>query len=400
MGVITRSATDQSGWSVQTSDGTAHLILSEAELVTAELPVGELEGVSVAVHPLEPGQPIPPEVTQSAHILVVEVRCDQDASLRRLACLRADHPHLAIIAAIRSPTVALVKQLLHSGVDDVVALPLATAELTQSLAQLRAKIDAARGSGPRGRIISVIGSVGGVGSTMLVTQAANLRAFGRAGAPEQTCLFDLDVQFGSAASYLGLTPKLSLTDLLEAGSRVDGALLRAAMTETPDGLHVVAAPTDIVPMDCVDPDQIYRLVDLASREFETVFLDLPNVWSNWSLSLIARSDTVLLVVEMTIASLRHARRQLALLAAEGIASDRIIIVANRIQKRLFRTIDLKDAAQALGHPVDHRITDDEALVGAALNQGVSLRSLKPGSAVEKEIQSILAACEARVEQGA
>jgi len=155
-----------------------------------------------------------------------------------------------------------------------------------------------------------------------------------------------------------------------------------------------------VPMENVDPDQIYRLVDLASREFGTVFLDLPSVWTNWSLSLIAQSDVVLLVVEMSIASLRHARRQLALLTAEGLADDRIIIVANRIQKRLFRTIDLKDATQALGHRVDHRITDDVALVGTALDQGVCLRSLKSGSAVEKDIQSILAACEARAERGA
>lgn len=400
MGVITRSGTDQSGWSVQTAEGTAHLILSEAELVTAELPIGELEGFPVAVHPLDPGHPIPAEIMQSAHILVVEVRCDQDASLQRLACLRADHPQLALVAAIRSPTVALVKQLLHSGVDDVVALPLTTAELAQSLGQLRAKVAAARGAARRGQIISVIGSVGGVGSTMLATQAARLRASSRAGTAEQTCIFDLDVQFGCVAGYLGLTPKLSLADLLEAGSRVDSALLRASMTAMPDGLQVVSSPSEIVPVESIDPDQIYRLVDLASHEFETVFLDLPNVWTNWSLSLIARSDVVLLVVEMTIASLRHARRQLALLAAEGLADDRVIIVANRIQKRLFRTIDLKDAAQALGRPVNYRIADDGALVGAALDQGVSLRSLKPGSAVEKDIQSILAACEARVEQGA
>ena len=35
------------------------------------------------------------------------------------------------------------------------------------------------------------------------------------------------------------------------------------------------------------------------REFGTVFVDLPTNWTNWSLSLLARSDLVLLVTEMT-----------------------------------------------------------------------------------------------------
>lgn len=397
MGVISRAATDPNGWTIRAADGVAHLMLSEVELVGAELPTGELDGFPVVLHQLDAGQDIPAEILHEAPILVIEVRCDMDASIRRLARLRADHPHLPLVAAIRAPNVALVKQLLQCGVDDVIALPLVLSELSQSLGQMRTKLAAARSECPRGQIISVLGSVGGVGSTMLATQAANLHA---AQSGRQVCLFDLDVQFGCVASYLGLSPKLTLKDLLEAGSRVDTALLRASMTTTSEGLHVVPAPGEIMPIESVDPDQVYRLIDIASREFGTVFVDLPNVWTNWSLSMIARSDVVLLVIEMSIASLRHARRQLALLAAEGLADDRVIIVANRIQKRLFRTIDLKDAEAALDHPVSQRVTNDFALVGAALDQGVTVRSLKPGSAVEKDIQSILAACEARVEQGA
>ncbi len=40
----------------------------------------------------------------------------------------------------------------------------------------------------------------------------------------EACLVDLDVQFGDVAFQLGLRPKLSLVDLLEAGARLDGDL--------------------------------------------------------------------------------------------------------------------------------------------------------------------------------
>src|SRR3546814_5074819 len=87
-------------------------------------------------------------------------------------------------------------------------------------------------------------------------------------------LLDLDLQFGNAALYLGLSPTLSVADVIAAGARADGALLRSTTTEHPSGLHVVAAPPDIIPLESVSAEQMSDILDLARQEFSNVLVDL------------------------------------------------------------------------------------------------------------------------------
>ena len=67
-------------------------------------------------------------------------------------------------------------------------------------------------------MVSVIKSVGGVGATALLSQLAIRFAENEASCGREACLIDLDVQFGDVAFQLGLRPKLTLADLLEAGN--------------------------------------------------------------------------------------------------------------------------------------------------------------------------------------
>ena len=157
-----------------------------------------------------------------------------------------------------------------------------------------------------GRFSSVIKSVGGVGATALLSQLAIRFAQHEAAHGREACLIDLDVQFGDVAFQLGLQPKLSLADLLEAGARLDGDLLRATTTDHPSGVKVIAAPSEMMPLEGIPNEQLLQIVELAAREFGTVFVDLPTNWTNWSLSLVARSDLVLLVTELTVAGLNRA----------------------------------------------------------------------------------------------
>src|SRR3546814_6087201 len=68
----------------------------------------------------------------------------------------------------------------------------------------------------------------------------------------------------------------------------------------------------------VSAEQMSDILDLARQEFSNVLVDLPGSWTNWSLSLVARADAVCLITEMSIPSLRQARRQLDMLAAQDL----------------------------------------------------------------------------------
>ena len=115
-----------------------------------------------------------------------------------------------------------------------------------------------------------------------------------------------------------------------------------------------------------------QIVELATREFGTVFVDLPTNWTNWSLSLVARSDLVLLVTELTVAGLNRAKRQLDLLESQDLGELDVRVVVNRYEKSLARTIRPADVREALGRDIAYTIANDFALMRAAIDRGVPI----------------------------
>ena len=93
----------------------------------------------------------------------------------------------------------------------------------------------------------------------------------------------------------------------------------------------------MMPMEGMPTDHLLHIVELATREFGTVFVDLPTNWTNWSLSLVAQSDLVLLITELTVASINRAKRQLVLLETQGIGDVDVRVVVNRFDKSMART---------------------------------------------------------------
>jgi pilus assembly protein CpaE len=294
------------------------------------------------------------------------------------------------VAAVHDPALPVVRALLRAGAHDVITLPLDPQELAATLAQIRE--DAAKGEAElvsRGRVVSVVKSVGGVGATALLTQTAALYSEREGHNGRETCLFDLDIQFGSAATYLGLAPAMGLRDLLEAGSRVDASMLRTTAARHSSGLDVFAAPADMMPLEAVDGDEICDLIDIAADEYDTVFVDLPGNWTNWSLSVVARSDLVLLVTELSIASLRQGRRVLDLIREQDLSEAKVQVVMNRVEHKLFGSINLRDAATALRRPVSFTVTNDFWLMSTALDQGVMLAEVKAKNRIGRDLETLI-----------
>ena len=236
-------------------------------------------------------------VLAGAAAAVVQVSEGDDRSIARFKQLAEGS--VPLIAAAYEPSMKLVRALVRAGAHDVVPLPLDPEELEAALDPIRRMVGAhaARPRSGLQKVVTVIKSEGGVGATALISQLATRFAARRGGAGREACLIDLDVQFGDAALHLGLQPALTFSDLLEAGKRLDGDLMRSIAARHPSGLRVISAPREIMPLESLTSDQLLSILDIATAEFGTVFVDLPTNWTNWSMSLLARSDIVLLVTE-------------------------------------------------------------------------------------------------------
>src|SRR3546814_3846257 len=85
---------------------------------------------------LAAGAPVPPQLAADAKAIIIEVQPDNDASMARLAGLRAANPKLMLVAAVRDAQIAVVRALLRSGINDVIELPLRAHDLPALLDEI------------------------------------------------------------------------------------------------------------------------------------------------------------------------------------------------------------------------------------------------------------------------
>jgi pilus assembly protein CpaE len=389
MTVFSQSQT-KSGWRPQKREIPVRLYLTGAEGNTADLVDVRAAGLPLELNLVPITDWIDPDELGGTAAAIIQVDADTPASIKRFQKL-ASTVETPLIAAAYDPPLTLVRSLLRTGACDVLPLPLELSDVEASLSQLQervrstASVETARA---QGKIISMMKAVGGVGATTLNAQLASRFAGREEVLGRDVCLLDLDLQFGDAAFQLGLRPNLSVSDLLNAGSRLDGSLIRATSTRHSSGLHVIAAPAELMPVEGHSSDSFIHIVDAAAREFGTTFVELPTNWTNWSLSVLARSDLVLLVAELTVTSLHRARRQLELVRSEGLGDLEIRVVINRFEKSQLRTIRASDVREALGHDIAQTIANDPAIMRTASDRGVTIDEVKRKSCVGRDIDCL------------
>ncbi|WP_309601514.1 pilus assembly protein CpaE [Sphingomonas sp.] len=385
MSVINPNEASKS-WRTQRREPTVILYLSGADGDASSLIGARVGGFALTLALLSETDRIDPADLGAASAAVIQVNRDQPESVARFQQLAAA-TRTPLIAAAFEPPLAFVRSLIRAGAHDVVPLPLDVADLEAALAPIRDSLASDNAFAQTGgaKVVSIIKSVGGVGATALLTQLGIRFCEQEAAHGRQACLIDFDVQFGDAAFQLGLQPNLSLADLIDAGARIDGDMLRATMTSHSSGLQVLAAPPDVTPLESLSSDQLLEIVELAAREFGTVFVDLPTNWTNWSLSILARSDVVLLVTEMTVASLSRARRQLDLIRSQELDENNVRVVVNRFEKGLLKTVRMTDVRDSLGRDVAFTIANEHALMSAAIDRGIPIVELKRKSTLMRDL---------------
>jgi len=375
-------------WKASKREAALQVYLSAAEGDAAELATAKLAGFPVVLTILPADEWIDTEDIARAPAAIVEVDSDSATSIKRFENL-AKSAETVLFAASHEPPLTLVRSLLRTGARDVIPLPLTKSDVEAALAALDVSaLKSAEAAAPvHAKLVTFVKSVGGVGATALLTQLAIRFAESEAKRGREVCLIDLDVQFGDAAFQLGLQPKFSLVDLFEAGTRLDGHLLRATTIKHSSGLNVIAAPADMLPLEGIAGDHLLEIVETATREFGTVFVDLPTNWTNWSLSLVARSELVILVTELTVAGLNRARRQLDLFKSQDLDVE-VRIVVNRYDRIMARTVSLADAKRVLDRDIAYTVENDFPLMRSAIDRGLPIHEIKRRSPLARDLDTL------------
>ena len=135
---------------------------------------------------------------------------------------------------------------------------------------------------------------------------------------------------------LDLEPSGEMVEIIRDPARLDGALLRASMTQHKSGLFVLPAPSEFVPLDALPVAAVVKLIELARAEFDFVVIDLPLAAPRWLEAVLQQTDQLLLVSQLNVAAIRQTRRLLDFLKEEGLYELPVSVVLEPLRLALQR----------------------------------------------------------------
>ncbi len=294
---------------------------------------------------------------------VVLVNLDPDAAdmLLSMQHLPRSHPQVAFFAMSQVLDPQLLMRSMSLGVREFIPLPMTEQVLKDALERLAAS----HGEGHRARVIQVVPSTGGCGSTTIACNvASSLAAQGY-----RTVLIDLDLVRGDVAGAFDVRPSYTIADVMESSDRVDQQIVENALiTHDKTGLRILGRPDMIEETQRVSQTGVQKLIGLLARMNDYVVIDGVMSMDPIYSTAVAASDVTLLTMQLNVPSAKNAERYVAALRRSGIESTRIKVIVNRFVKRGW-DIAPGEVERALGLDIAYTVPNDFKTAIAAINYG-------------------------------
>lgn len=275
--------------------------------------------------------------------------------------------------------VALYRDIVGLGVNDYFVKPVAVDALAGALAAMTAPEKVDKSDVRTTPVTAFVGVRGGVGASTAAVSAAWLMA---CKFEKKTVLFDLDLNFGTAALMLDLEPGRGLSEALANPDRIDELFLARAMVRFSDNLMVLSAEESLDQSSRLDRDAIAAMNDLLRVGFDEIVWDVPRAQLQADAAILAGADRVVLVSDASLAGLRDTKQ---IIAAVTTAAPDARIVVTLAQTGRFKGAEVEkaDFEGTLGRPVDHVVPFDTKSLARAASEAAALSQAAPNGAAAK-----------------
>jgi pilus assembly protein CpaE len=347
---------------------------------------------------------------ESLEFVAIALNADDESDLARvvatIATAKAREIKVILIAEGVSPGV--LHQLLKVGADDFVPYPLPENALHEAIERLRqapvapppleypeeqVQVPAFRPKGDRdGVVLPVHALAGGTGATTFAVNLAwELANVTKDGAP-RVCLLDLDFQRGSVSTYLDLPRREAIYELLSDTSSMDSESLLQAMLTFNGKLHVLTAPSEMLPLDIVSSEDINRLIDIARANFDFVVVDMPATVVQWTEAVLHQAHLYFAMLELDMRSAQNTLRMIRALKSEELPFEKLRYVLNRAPKftDLSGKSRVKRLAESLDITLECQLPDGGRQVTQSNDHGLPLSETAAKNPLRKEITKLAA----------
>jgi len=288
---------------------------------------------------------------------------------------------LAVFAVSESTDGQLILKAMRMGVKEFLPRPIDTNALKEAIDRITInQVETTT----QGRLITVVGTSGGVGATMITTNlAVELAALSQ----RKVTIVDLDYRYGQVATLLDIDPKYTLADLCGSPEALESQVIGRALTRHDTGVQVLGRPNHLAEADTITAAACMGVFSNLIQLSEYVIADGPTRFDVGGKSVLALSDMTLLIVQALVPCVRNALRLIQSMRDNGYNLDRAQLICNRIGRGSGH-LSVDDVTETLGLELFATIPDDWEAASGAINLGEPLLTHSPKSKLRIAIQEI------------
>lgn len=283
--------------------------------------------------------------------------------------------------------VSTVVEFFRMGALDFLTDPVKPEEmkrLIQKVIDLESKVEA--NGDQKHHLVGFFSSKGGVGSTLLSVNTAVELAQKNVG---KVLLLDLVLQHGNITDLLDVTPKYTITDLVENFDRLDTNLLENSIAKHASGLYVLPCPRQPEDEDFLSSAQASEVFGFLKSAFHYVIADVGHEFSKVAISYLDLADFVFLVSTPDVPSLVNTRNAITVFNKLSYSQEKIKVILNRWKMK--GEVDFSLVQKNFPMEVFHRVQDDVMTCLTAANQGKALNVISKKSEATKSVEKLAAA---------
>ena len=282
-------------------------------------------------------------------------------------------------------TVDLVNMAAQAGIRQVMDIGIGGTEFCENITSIVArerKFSPSSGAErkTRSNVYAFFSGKGGVGKTTICTNVA----VALASQGKKTLLIDLDLQFGDADMALDLSPTETIVDLARDTNGVSIDNLTTCCTTHASGLSLLASPNSPELAEYVTTNTVKQILDIGRNYFEYILIDCGCQLTDPVITAIEGADTVFMVNDVNILSLKRAKTCLNVLQQIN-QKDKVKLVINKNVKK--NTVKISDFEGLLGIPSYAVIASDFKTVNTSLNNGQPAVTFKPRSIISRDLSN-------------
>ena len=314
----------------------------------------------------------------SPDIVVMDIASVSAAELEMLSSVRGHYGDVPIVIVSEALDDAQVRKLLKLKIHDWLRKPVNFGEFLNSI---QSGIRTSKQSSTR--VHAVISAVGGAGATTVAVSLSEIlaHALAKDKSKGSVALFDLDFSTGACGYLLNLTSGFNLDSVISNPSRIDSEFVNLLQQKHEHGMIVYSFKRREVVTSLNCYEMVLRMLDVVTLQHAHTVLDIPYYETDWRQDVLSGVNTVTIVCEMNLPSIKHTMDLLESIKGIGGPRKPVTVLINKRNKGLFSGDRIPKAKlkQLFGDTPFDYLPDEHDQLAEAMDRGVTLSDVNSSS---------------------